>query len=194
MKTAYLHCDLDYVIQGAGNSLDTAPLLVRMLRHVSRAVDYMHHKGVVHHDIKPTNIMLKHTRTDGSPMERFLAATFVVIDFGLAKQYPPEVQLEASGYSAGTPRYSSPEKRSNTTYNAFAADWYALGITALEMTIPDLWTTLSEEEYPQTPREVAFYQSFRYPHQEVYDIIYNFLVGDQVPIDQALLAKLENLR
>ena len=206
MKTAYLHCDLKRAINDAGNALETAPLLVRMLRHVSRAVDYMHRNGVVHHDLKPANIMLRYTRMDGTPMERLLAATFVVIDFGLAKQYPLGVQIEDSGYRAGTQKYKSPEKCSSSTYDAFAADWYALGIIALWIANPDLWPTLNQKnsfykefkeefsEMPQTARELAFLLSLLRQDQEIFGIILDFLMVDraQYPIEQ-VLARLEAL-
>ena len=69
----------------------------------------------------------------------------------------------------------------------FAADWYALGITALEMIKPDLWTTLypkvgvkdESDECPvdtvHRPREVTFL-----PDQEIHDIIFNFLMVGRI--------------
>src|SRR5262245_47357924 len=74
-----------------------------VLRDVARALAYAHEPGVVHHDIKPDNVLIS-------------GGTAVVTDFGIAKAIsasrtdsgggPTLTQL---GTSIGTPAYISPE-------------------------------------------------------------------------------------
>jgi serine/threonine protein kinase len=74
---------------------------------VCRAVQHVHQKGVIHRDLKPTNILV--TEHDGTPEPK-------VIDFGLAKalhglQELTEKTLHTSfGAVVGTPLYMAPEQ------------------------------------------------------------------------------------
>ncbi|MBA4067691.1 MAG: serine/threonine protein kinase, partial [Isosphaera sp.] len=72
---------------------------------VCRAVQHAHQKGVIHRDIKPTNVLV--TVYDGEPVPK-------VIDFGLAKAtgQPLTDRTLATGLGAvaGTPAYMSPEQ------------------------------------------------------------------------------------
>ena len=65
---------------------------------VADALQYAHSLGVVHRDVKPSNIMI---RPDGSPC---------VMDFGLAKRDAGEITMTVDGQILGTPAYMSPEQ------------------------------------------------------------------------------------
>ena len=65
---------------------------------VADALHYAHSQGVIHRDMKPSNIMLD---LDGQPH---------VMDFGLAKRDAGEITMTLDGQVLGTPAYMSPEQ------------------------------------------------------------------------------------
>src|SRR5881392_1902350 len=64
---------------------------------IARSLAAVHGAGVLHRDLKPGNIMLRH---DGS---------VALIDFGLSKDLALVLDLTDSGTIFGTPHYMSPE-------------------------------------------------------------------------------------
>jgi putative two-component system response regulator len=94
--------------------------VVRFLRPIAGALDYAHAHGVVHRDIKPTNILI---RQDGTP---------VLADFGLAKLADSVRKLTATGIVFGTPEYMSPEQALGELLGP-GTDQYALAVVAYEM-------------------------------------------------------------
>jgi len=100
---------------------DPMPLdaAISLLEPVASALDYAHSRGVLHRDIKPTNILL---RNDGSP---------VLADFGLAK-IAGSRRLTASGSVMGTPEYMSPEQAEDRGLSQ-ASDLYSLAVVAHEI-------------------------------------------------------------
>lgn len=89
---------------------------------VARALAFAHGKGVLHRDVKPSNIAIT---ADGEP---------VLLDFGLAIE--PDSQapsLTLTGETAGTPAYLAPELLSGARTRPDArCDVYALGVTLFE--------------------------------------------------------------
>jgi hypothetical protein len=65
---------------------------------IARAIGFAHQRGVLHRDVKPSNILIS---PDGTPM---------ITDFGLAKRVDVEADLTRSGMLVGTPAYMSPEQ------------------------------------------------------------------------------------
>jgi serine/threonine protein kinase/ligand-binding sensor domain-containing protein len=102
--------------QGALDLRDIA----RILSQVGRALDYAHSEGVVHRDIKPTNVLIDE-RGDA-----FLT------DFGIAKLVAGTAQFTATGAVIGTPAYMSPEQGMAEEVD-HRSDIYSLGVVLYEM-------------------------------------------------------------
>lgn len=90
-----------------------------ILEQISSALDYAHGQGVIHRDVKPSNILL--------PKPDWPLLT----DFGLAKIVGGS-QLTLTGSIAGTPAYMSPEQGQGENVDA-RSDIYSLGIVLYEM-------------------------------------------------------------
>jgi serine/threonine-protein kinase len=91
---------------------------VRLAGRVGSGLDELHRRGLVHRDVKPSNIMLD---------ERGEAA---LTDFGLAKGAAHTV-LTKPGHVVGTMDYMAPEVISGEAARP-ASDVYALGCTLFE--------------------------------------------------------------
>ena len=72
---------------------------------VCQAIQHAHQKGIIHRDVKPSNILI--TLHDGKPMPK-------VIDFGIAKAIDQRLTertlFTQFGAIIGTPEYMSPEQ------------------------------------------------------------------------------------
>ena len=114
------------------------PEAASITKQIGAALNAIHEAGILHRDIKASNIML-----DGSGEQ----VRVCVMDFGLAHAYTTEGQTLTSVAVAGTPNYMAPELfrgRSPST----ASDVYAFGILVHEMLTGQLPRIDSKNELP----------------------------------------------
>ena len=121
--------DLERVLRGAGAtaSADGAVVFagdhwqacVRLCRQVAAALEHAHRQGVVHRDVKPSNVMLT---ADGRAL---------LFDFGLAR-VQGDAKLTHTGGEPGSPAYMAPEQVRGLAADE-RADVYSLAATLFQL-------------------------------------------------------------
>ena len=113
------------------------------------AIQHAHQKGVIHRDLKPTNILI--AEVDGKIVPK-------VIDFGLAKileNEPPFMQANVTlaGQLLGTLRYMSPEQAVGAKDKIDSrSDIYSLGVILYELLAgetPLSWEFVKKRSLPE---------------------------------------------
>jgi tetratricopeptide (TPR) repeat protein len=102
---------------------------LKLFVDVCHAIQHAHHKGVIHRDVKPSNVMV--TLHDGAPVVK-------VIDFGVAKATAQKLTertlFTAYGQMVGTPAYMSPEQAEMSGLDIDTrSDVYSLGVLLYEL-------------------------------------------------------------
>ncbi|MBK9052389.1 MAG: protein kinase [Chloroflexi bacterium] len=111
---------LDYTRQGMFIPYEE---VLRIGQGIAAALDYAHERGVIHRDVKPSNVMIA---KDGR---------VVLMDFGLALS----IHGGSIGEAFGTPQYIAPEQANRSADAVPQSDLYSLGVILYELltgTIP----------------------------------------------------------
>lgn len=98
------------------NAPFTVPEALPYLRKVASALDYAHSRGVLHRDVKPSNILLGNL------------GQVLLSDFGIA--HPLGEQANVSVMAGGTPHYMAPEQVRHDPNCGTSADIYSLTVVA----------------------------------------------------------------
>lgn len=113
---------MQYVDGGSAIALRTTETRLQALRQIAGALDHAHRCGVVHADVKPSNILVHQSFSRGGA---------VLTDFGVARVLAEDVWARPSRLMASLP-YAAPELLRGRLPQA-ATDEYALACTALEL-------------------------------------------------------------
>ena len=92
----------------------------RLIEQIAGALDHAHGRGILHRDVKPSNVLLD----EGDWV--------LLTDFGLARMIAGETHLTATGVGIGTPAYMSPEQGKGEKVDQ-RTDIYSLGVILYEM-------------------------------------------------------------
>ncbi|KAG8963967.1 hypothetical protein FRC03_002398 [Tulasnella sp. 419] len=98
--------------------VEVAPPLARLLAEIGAGIEYLHNRGIIHGDIKSSNILVSEE------------GKCLVSDFGLSKFATSATASSLS--SAGTARWMAPELI-NGEHKSFASDTWALGMLTTEL-------------------------------------------------------------
>ncbi len=106
--------------EATGRPLPSLGEVARLLTQVADAFDYAHRQGVIHRDVKPSNIMFDNQ------------GNAFLVDFGIAKLLEHTAALTSTGTVLGTPLYMAPEQWRAEPPTP-ATDQYALGVTIFQL-------------------------------------------------------------
>lgn len=160
----FAHPDTKYVLLEYMQGTDMVEVLMRsrqvtpfetaiLLFQISSALEKIHEFGIIHRDVKPSNIYRVETDNE---------TVFKLFDFGVATRMGTDLML-MPGMCLGTHQYIAPDqaKGNNTT----AADIYSLGVSAIELltgylpfngeNVPDmLYAKLSQSPLDQRAKDL----------------------------------------
>ncbi|XP_063078271.1 interferon-induced, double-stranded RNA-activated protein kinase-like [Engraulis encrasicolus] len=157
IANAYIHgADLDDVLHGDGPVKLQEEDKLSVALDISKAVEYIHWKGIIHQDLKPANIMV--AADNGKAY---------LTDWGLANL----IEAVTNSKLVGTPMYVARECLVECEKSTTMSDMWSLGITFLEMftdSKPWLYRTLQELrkllKQKSTPHAMSKLQS---AHQDI---------------------------
>jgi serine/threonine protein kinase len=111
--------DLDTILEAEGTLDRRLPLerVQQITADICAALDYAHGKGIIHRDVKPSNIII-------DPQGRA-----ILTDFGLALL----VEAGTRGEIFGSPLYIAPEQAISSANATMQSDLYSVGVILYEM-------------------------------------------------------------
>ncbi len=120
----------------------------RLLSEIADALAYAHARGVIHRDVKPSNIMIAGEHA-------------MLVDFGVAQAVEEAIDITGASHFVGTTQYMAPEQFVAGSDVDGRADVYSLGVVIFEVLtgrFPDEVTSggrASQSWKPRAPRSLA---------------------------------------
>lgn len=163
----YLNGSLARQLSAQKHSLLTVQQKHRLIVQSAYLIYGLHKIGWLHNDIKPSNILLKRTLTDGTAYNR-ITSDLLLTDFALAQRFDNASNLNP----AGTPAYLAPERWQGQGATV-SSDIYAFGIMLYEILLGkrpfkvraqssqpmiDWATQHCQQPVPKLPSEYSRYQ------------------------------------
>ena len=112
--------------QDLGHRLTRGPLPVRdclrLIEQVADALSLAHQRGIIHRDMKPSNLFL----CAGD------IARVKILDFGIARRITTSQAMTKTGMVVGTPEYMAPEQARGSRDLTPATDLFSLGCVLYE--------------------------------------------------------------
>ena len=149
------------------NGVMPAPLAVAIMVQAAEGLEHAHHRGVIHRDVKPHNLLIvDHQRV-------------VLTDFGVAQA--ADASMTATGTVMGTFAYMAPEQRNDSKNVDGRADVYSLSATLYSMITgqpsaelfyadadDDLMEKVPEPLRPVIIKACAYKREQRYPTMKAF--------------------------
>jgi len=108
---------------------------VAIVRQLCDALSEVHHRGIVHRDVKPANLLIEATRGG----DRVQLIDFGIATMGESQGVPdPNDKLTKAGEILGTVEYMSPEQLMTTAPVDARSDVYSVGVLLYECLIGEL--------------------------------------------------------
>lgn len=122
---------MEYLPLGGADSLlghgELSPVLcLELIRQGAEALAYIHKQGVVHRDVKLSNLLLAAWEAKADRIQDRIAVK--LSDFGLSKESTGE-GLTRTGTLMGTDFYMAPEQQTSAKEADHRADIYSLGVS-----------------------------------------------------------------
>lgn len=178
-------------------------LCAKVFHHLAKGVAAAHHAGVVHRDLKPTNVMV---------VGGYSLTELKVTDFGIAKMAGEELEEAAAGggntmttsqTAVGALPYMAPEAIDTPTEVTAKADVWSLGAMMFHLLCGEApygvglraVRAILAAERPDTPAFLKTNPQFAPLATQVLDLIFSCLLRDPAarPTADALVASCGNL-
>ncbi len=126
---------------------------INIFKQALNAFEFAHKKGVVHRDVKPSNIFVETHKNNNVK----------ILDFGIAKLLESNTNDTNTGAQMGTPIYMSPEQVKDSKNIDQRSDIYSLGVVLYYMLAGkpaydstslsnfDIYTKIVNEPMPELP-------------------------------------------
>lgn len=112
--------------EASGRKPVPARTVASLMEPVARALDHAHRLGIIHRDVKPSNILL-------AGAGELHQLTPKVCDFGLARRLDEGAGLTRTHDLLGTPGYMAPELVADAGQVSPRSDVYAVGVMLYEL-------------------------------------------------------------